>query len=397
MRPLQFWLPTCVSSLGDPAVSADIERAFQHWQGARTLWLLPDINAPYHWSEGPTDYDIVQEVPSTRLERVDIYHVTDTGVAWGSCQAKQFPADWNLGTLLTNWLDAFRQRARLRLARAQSSRTWWVPRRTGDRVAYEERECPITPICVLPSARLEHAQGVFRVQWPLEGMPAPVSLEAETAKYYSLLERHELAEGVTSISCVEAPADGFPLPVEVVWPPAWHWLFPHEGENALDACVEQETMCRVATRSSEDLAKALQAARAHTGRYITEGTTWQGFVHFFPAFVVGGEQYAFQEAHKHNAPSIQTWQTAVSSSRWNSWLKMPIDITRVWGPIGLFWALLIDELEQKRPYRVCKLCHRLIQGKKSKQYCGEHDDRRCYTQRRARDKHEERVRRRQTS
>jgi len=67
MRPIQLWLPTVTSSLGEPAVQADMMRAIQSWEGQRTLWLLPDITEPVSWSQGPTLYDMLRAVPAEHL------------------------------------------------------------------------------------------------------------------------------------------------------------------------------------------------------------------------------------------------------------------------------------------------------------------------------------------
>ena len=72
MQPIQLWLPTRISSLADPAVLADMERAFQVWEGARTVWLLPDTTLlpdllVMRWSEGPTRYDMLRAVRARSL------------------------------------------------------------------------------------------------------------------------------------------------------------------------------------------------------------------------------------------------------------------------------------------------------------------------------------------
>ena len=73
-------------------------------------------------------------------------------------------------------------------------------------------------------------------------------------------------------------------------------------------------------------------------------------------------------------------------------MKKRVDITRAWEAIGLFWALLMEQLGQGSRFPECEDCHRLNPGKKGKQYCGPDDDPGCYAQRRARDKRNERER-----
>jgi hypothetical protein len=76
---------------------------------------------------------------------------------------------------------------------------------------------------------------------------------------------------------------------------------------------------------------------------------------------------------------------------WQEQLRKRVDVARAWGPIGLFYALLVEHLEQGLRLSECEHCHRLNSGKKGKRFCGPDDDPACYAQRRARDKRKERA------
>ena len=401
MQPLQLWLPTVVSSLAESAVQADMARAIRGWEGERTIWLLPDITETVRWYEGPTPYDRLRAVPAAHLERIDIYHITQAGISWGSEKAVCCPADFDPQSVLDAWLNAFVSRDGLGPYTIRAPRRWSVPRVTGDTIIYEDKPLPSEPVGVLPGARLNQNAGDFpgrfQVQWPLTGMPATVSLEAETARYYSTLERYEFPDGGKMFVYNGELKEGMvPLPVQMRWPESLQWLFPGGGDGALDANLHEQHMRYVAARSAENLQEAIETAHNLAMHYVRQGTTWRGFVDFFPDLIVRGAQFAFAEAAKHRAPHAVSLLGAWQDPAWNAWMKKPLKVTQVWGPIGLFWALLLEEIEQAgRRFPECEDCHRLNPGKKDKQYCSQDDDPNCYARRRARNKRNERERKRQ--
>jgi hypothetical protein len=183
----------------------------------------------------------------------------------------------------------------------------------------------------------------------------------------------------------------FPLPVRVLWPESLQWLFPGGGDGAFEAYFHQWQMQRVATHSDQDLQGALQAAQNLARRYVTQRTTWLGFVDFFPDRITRGDQFALAEAAKHGAPCVASLQAAWHSPGWDTRLKAPRALTRAWGPIGLFWAMLLEQLESRRPYRSCKWCGRFLQGKKTQ--CYPEDNPLCHARWRRADKARERARR----
>jgi len=396
MRPIQLWLPTVTSSLGEPAVQADMMRAIQSWEGQRTLWLLPDITEPVSWSQGPTPYDMLRAVPAEHLERIDIYHITQGGVAWGSERAPGFPADFDLQTLLDTWLNAVVSHDGMGLPTAQAPRRWPVPRVIEAKtIMYEDMPLPSEPEPVLPAPPLGGDFWGWRVpvHWPLAGMPATVSPEAESAKYYSALERYDVPGIGRCFVLNDGPKDGmFPLPVRMLWPASLQWLFPGGGDGALDARWHEVQMRDVFARSAVDLLGALQEAQTRAARYVTQGTTWGGFVDFFTDLITHGEPHALEEAVKHRAPQAVSRQVAWQVPAWHAWMKKPQTITRAWGPIGLFWALLLEQLESGRRGSECEDCHRVNPGKRGKRYCGQIDDYSCYNRRRTRNKRNERER-----
>jgi hypothetical protein len=234
-------------------------------------------------------------------------------------------------------------------------------------------------------------QGRFQVQWSLAGMPAIVSLEAETVRHYGAFERADLPEvGRLLVYNGGRKDSAVPLPVQVLWPESLQWLFPGGGDGALDARFHEAQMYRVLARSAEDLQGALQEVQNLAVRYVTQGTTWRGFVDFFPDLITRGEPHALAAAAKLHAPQAVSLSVAWQVPAWDAWMKIPLKIRRAWGPIGLFWALLLEQLESGGRSLECEDCHRIISGKKGKRFCGPGDDLACYARRLARNKRKER-------
>ena len=74
---------------------------------------------------------------------------------------------------------------------------------------------------------------------------------------------------------------------------------------------------------------------------------------------------------------------ALEQDSWRKWLEESVPIRRAWGAVGLFWALLLDRLEARRPFVICERCGRIISGKAGKKFCGKADDAECFNGRRA--------------
>jgi hypothetical protein len=68
-----------------------------------------------------------------------------------------------------------------------------------------------------------------------------------------------------------------------------------------------------------------------------------------------------------------------------------VPIRRVWGATGLFWALLLERLEEGRPSASCRRCGRIIWGKQGKRFCSPSDDLLCFRERRAADRRNSRL------
>jgi hypothetical protein len=158
----------------------------------------------------------------------------------------------------------------------------------------------------------------------------------------------------------------------------------------MDVWSHQIRMAEVMQQSAGDLQQAIQDARSMAEEYVLSGWTSRENLLFWPTAVTHGWQIAMKELARQTMRQIATWEDVLRQQPILSWLATRQEITRVWGPIGLFWALLLEQLESKRPYRLCKWCHRALQGKKTQ--CHPEDDLSCYTEWRRKARAEQRAR-----
>src|SRR5262245_25931847 len=98
--------------------------------------------------------------------------------------------------------------------------------------------------------------------------------------------------------------------------------------------------------------------------------------------VTKGWMSALQELSRQTTRQITSWEEALRLPSIVSRLTTRQEIIRVWGPIGLFWALLLWQLKQGLRFSECEDCHHLNPGRKDKRYCGPDDDPVCYARRR---------------
>jgi hypothetical protein len=374
-----------------------MHRAFEAWCGERTVWLLPEIQAPCRWQERPAPWDWVLAIPAEHTERIDIYHVNVHGSVSGVGGMKRFPHGCGEG-LLNTWLNVFRDGGGCRLYACPETFSLPIPRLMGDAVEYEEEIFHIEPTNLFPIVATSDTQRWNGATvWPPEGCPAPISPEAESNARYGPFVRYEV-EGVPLVTSTQDP-ELRGIHVAVRWPdPLQNLLGILPGPDIL---FHHAKMVDIACGSVDDLQGVLHKARNIAGSYVTPGWTITAHVELWP--LLGAKQAAeglrsghLDQAVREVASKLRlgeaSWETAQRSPAWRKRMEARHTITRAWGPIGLFWTLLLDQLDQGRRFLECQDCLRLNPGKKGKQYCGPDDDPVCYARRRARDKRRERAR-----
>jgi hypothetical protein len=224
---------------------------------------------------------------------------------------------------------------------------------------------------------------------PTRGSPSSVSPEAESRVHYGLFERSE-EDGLSMVRGKEDP-ESKGIHICLRWPNPLDGLLDHSAGP--DVLFHQAKMSNIARRSADDLAGCLQEARNMASLYVTQGEALREHVSFWPAVIAGGLDRTVKEwARQFNLPALD-WKDTLGSDKWLTHMAERLEITRAWGPIGLFWSLLIDQFESRIPLTACKRCGQIIQGKRGKRYCSEVDNMNCFSARRAANKRQERERR----
>jgi hypothetical protein len=395
MQPIQLWLPLITPSLSTPEAQRDMQRAFTQWSGESVVWLLPDIEEPCYWFDKklPWPWNRTVAVPAEHLECVCVLHIGEGGGVFGA-GAAVFPEE-NIAGLLNAWLNV----REIEFVPFGSG-TLQVPQITGDRVTYEEQEVMRKDRDLLVAFSQDKEMLPPFVEFLLQRRN-PVSLEAEILPPPTPLKRYDLErypffgidDTVQEFVTVRQPdADGtnprilgkipkgFGPPLQPIWPEPLCRLFPCGG--SLDACLHHSRMSAAAQESANDLDRALHEAREWEIPYVTKGKT-------SPVFIEAADRLLHD-------PSWKSATIRVHITAGLGWIENSTEITRVWGPIGLFWALLLEQLEARRPYRTCKRpgCGRLIQGKQGKLFCNQWDNRACFVEHRRLDKEKERTKKR---
>jgi hypothetical protein len=161
----------------------------------------------------------------------------------------------------------------------------------------------------------------------------------------------------------------------------------------IDTLYGNAQMTKCAQQSLKDPQGALQKAKDAAALYLTEGHTTQELAWYMPTLVQKGADAALKHAWlRLNLMDRRTPEEVFFSPAWRHAMEKLIPIRRAWGVLGLFWTLLLDELERGRKYGSCKTCGRVFSGKRGKQFCGRADDMSCYRERRASDRRKERGR-----
>lgn len=389
MRPLQVWVPSLGGSIYLPEVERDARRAFDAWQGEGTVFLLPDLKAPVRWPEGGSPRPNVLAIPAERFERLDVYHVAENGEIAGKQATVRFPGA-NVEGLLDAWLNT-----RAELYTAPNVVTVSVPSFEGREVQYRDVTVPRPPRPAIPVVHVDEETHSLTVRWPPEA-PAlrTVSPEAESRERYGNLRRID----VDGLPLLLSPSDPSYRSLDLLfrWPEPLAHVYPLGA--GIDDLAEHATMIQLARKSTENLQGVLREASNSAASYIAEGQSTLELVWWWPRYFATVRQGLAIENLLFDLESrfgiaASTLEEAMASNRWKEVASRPIPVRRVWTATGLFYALLLDRLEQRRPFCVCARCNRIIRGSRGKKYCGPKDNEACFLERRAEDQRRSRSRR----
>jgi hypothetical protein len=398
--PLQLWLPQLSASLGRPEISRDFQRAVTEWCGEATVWLSPEFTTIHRWSN---DHDVELALPSEAVDRLDVYHIDEKGRVAGPHADQRFPRG-RIHGLLSAWLNVG-ELGGCRSVPAPQGFSIVFPDLSGDDVGYSRVTIAVEPGPTFPQT-IDEAASRFRVSWPPEGRALPATLlpDGESMALNPPVSKSTDDEGVRLVTY----ADGT-VAEQVVnrWPAP---LNPLMGVfSAFDDLATQRRMTTIARHSAKDLDGALGASRAAAAAYVTPAYVPRAIVWLYATWVHAGPKPILFRAQElgvpadtlrkayaaHRAGTLQRQDVLAELDRFPQWrnaMAEPVKVHRVWGPLGLFWALLLDQLEARRLFQSCNRCGRLLQGRRGRRFCGPEDNIGCHRARRAADQRRSRGR-----
>jgi hypothetical protein len=192
-----------------------------------------------------------------------------------------------------------------------------------------------------------------------------------------------------------------------LWPEPISGLMPALG--SFGDLIAQQRMAAIAKVSAHDLDHAVRLAREEAAPFLSTGRSCWGYATIYPMLLNEGPRPVLLRAEDLGVPTADlkdaydalhsgtlTTQRLVEilgrSPEFERALAEPVTIRRAWGAIGLFWALLLEELEGRRSFAECERCGRINFGKRGKRFCGRDDHPACFRARRAIDQRRSRGR-----
>jgi hypothetical protein len=245
----------------------------------------------------------------------------------------------------------------------------------------------------MPLVKVDEDAGELVLSWPPEGRPASVSIEAESLALHGPLELEQTGDAYFGVS--PAKSDFRTAYVVLRWPePLRELLGLSTGPDSLQALKH---MRELAEESNVNPDVAIRRARRLSAEYVTEGEAMLGQAWFWPTYVAGGlydEQAALTDLEGRYDLSFRTLADAQRSPEFQELMSSIIPIRSAWGHIGLFWCLLLDQLESQVTFVRCDRCGSLIPRRRNtKRFCAQNDNSDCYRSRRNADERRSRVQR----
>jgi hypothetical protein len=367
--------------LSDPAWARDAERAFNTWNGESTVWLLPELEQKVVWREGP---GLVSAIPSEHLDRIDIYHVGENGYVFGHGSSSRF-SESRIGCLLEQWLDPSTV-AGITTYSPPETVDFEIPTISGEGVMYRSITLDLFGRGMFPITEIDEATRTVRTQWPSAGTRfQTVSPAQESEEMFGPFQRSQ-TDSVSAIG-----KDGIrTLFTFAAWPGVFGKIIP--VADGVDVLYQRQLMRTIVGRSSQD-PEGARVQASNVGRaYISNGTADRLSAWFWPASLGDGDEALCFKAEdigfKADNPT-ELFKLPGFRKR----LAERVDIRRAWGPIGLLWALLSEQLEEHERFNICQRCDCIIRGQRHKQYCSREDNRICYDARRKLDQRRSRQQR----
>jgi hypothetical protein len=396
MKPLQIWLPAFDPEISYDDLWRDLQRAQHLWQGESTVWLLPWLREPVRWrlEDQPALSELA--IPAESLNRIDIFHVGENGYLHGNERFMRF-AEPQINALLKDWLnllDGTKPRG-LEQCLVPEWVEFYIPKLDElPKINYVPFDIRVGPAEVLP-IKSSPAEQTISFRWPPEGFPLPTispaaesRTSADPMKPVGYLDHDHRFPIFTSdrdpkIRCLMTGLD---------WPEPFASIFPNGGGADSLLCLVRTK--KVADKSGTDREGALREAVAQGGKFVCEGQARLRDIWLHPLINQGDTKEALFAVEGRYGLSFDTTEKACASEEFQRRMRKCVPVRRAIGVQGLFWSLLVEYLEGGLTFKTCKLCGKVIQGRKGKTYCGKADNPKCWGKRRATDRRRERAKQR---
>ena len=149
----------------------------------------------------------------------------------------------------------------------------------------------------------------------------------------------------------------------------------------LDIINGQQQMVHIARISSSNIDEAIRKARDQSQWYISDGHTSHELAWYLPTLKQSGKEGVLAGAEDYGVCATSLRELR-KDQRFRQAMAQRMEIRRAWGPLGFFWALLLDRLESHARFHSCQACGRLNEGRNGKRFCGPGDNVECYKNRR---------------
>jgi hypothetical protein len=396
--PLQLWIPRLGGDLGRPEVARDAQRAYAAWDGDLQVWLSPEFRAPFRWMRG--NFSEIA-LPAEHVDRLDVYHIGENGRAFGHCARQYFP-DGRIEDLLNGWLNV----GDLGGCKSVPAPQWLgleFPEIGEQGVRYGETKISVEGGATFPT---RWSGGRVEISWPPDGRAVAPTMfpDAESMALNSPIERAVDEQGLPVVIYRDGTVAN-----QVIneWPKPIGLLMPALG--SFGDLAAQQRMAAIATMSETDLDLAVHLAREGAAPFVSSGRSTWADAWVKPTLLSDGPEpilfraetigvpdadlnEAYEERRAGKLSNARLAEILGRSAEFRRALSEPVVVRRAWGAVGLFWALLLDELEGRRRFATCGHCGRILRGKRGKQFCGRDDNDKCYLARRAADQRRSRGR-----
>ena len=170
------------------------------------------------------------------------------------------------------------------------------------------------------------------------------------------------------------------------WPAPFDRLFtPAAGMDEFQALAK---IRHIAQLAKTDGCRALRRALEASSQCMSEGWSTVSATKFWPTYLAAHAGLAPGEPVRPFWAEFGIGAKDMRGALAAEVLRQPVRVRRVWGGLGLLWALLVERLENDGRLNFCDRCRMLVGGRR--RFCGPMDDLQCYRKRRAADRKRER-------